>query len=534
MLRLRVVEGPDRGKVLECREGVAAVGSGTGSSLQLCDQFVSRHHGEVVVSGGRWVYRDLGSTNGSAIERQGSRTAVDPTGGGAAVAAGDLIVVGQTVVAVEEAEGSREEVPEHTVVATRGLDDMTASRPLEGPDGLSVGYRFEKGISLAFDPEEMLDAVLESLLEAFPTATHAIVLLADKETLEPRRQAARIRGEEGRAEGEVPISRSVVSRVLREGRSLLFQDVPAEFQDAQSVVAARIRSSLCAPLWTGEETVGLIQVESRGGEGRFTERDLDLLTLFANRAALAIVGSELCEAEQRNRLARDLADMVTHDLKGPLTSVLGFLHMLEAEELGEDQREYVQIARGAAEWLSILVAGVLDVAKMEASEMTVEREPLDIAEEVREALSLIRCKLDEKEMREEILVPGDLPRVPASRELFRRIIINLAGNAASLSPIGSKLTVEAAVNRDASAAVVSVQDEGPGIPKEHQGRIFDKFFQAGARKRSGEKMSVGLGLAFCKLAVAAHGGEIWVESEPGHGARFSFSLPLTVAGGATG
>jgi len=78
--------------------------------------------------------------------------------------------------------------------------------------------------------------------------------------------------------------------------------------------------------------------------------------------------------------------------------------------------------------------------------------------------------------------------------------------------------------------VVSVQDQGPGISEEHQARIFEKFVQVG-KGRSAEKVSVGLGLAFCKMAVEAHGGRIWVESEPGQGARFSFSLPLGAAAG---
>jgi len=130
-------------------------------------------------------------------------------------------------------------------------------------------------------------------------------------------------------------------------------------------------------------------------------------------------------------------------------------------------------------------------------------------------------------MRLETAAPPDLPPVPADREIFRRIVINLVGNAAALSPEGGKISVSAAKSEGDEALVVSVQDEGPGIPKEYQERIFDKFFQAGSRQQSYGKISVGLGLTFCKLAVEAHGGSIWVESEPGHGARFSFSLPLS-------
>ena len=130
-------------------------------------------------------------------------------------------------------------------------------------------------------------------------------------------------------------------------------------------------------------------------------------------------------------------------------------------------------------------------------------------------------------MRLETAAPADLPLVPADREIFRRIVINLVGNAAAISPEGGKISVSAAKSEGDEALVVSVQDEGPGIPKEYQERIFDKFFQAGSRQQSQGQISVGLGLTFCRLAVEAHGGSIWVESEPGHGARFSFSLPLS-------
>ncbi len=170
---------------------------------------------------------------------------------------------------------------------------------------------------------------------------------------------------------------------------------------------------------------------------------------------------------------------------------------------------------------------ILDVAKMEAAEVELEREPLGVNEEVEEALALISYQFTEKSIRVETNIPAGLPQVSANREFLRRIVINLAGNAVALSREGTKLTISAAVGDDGESVVVSVQDEGPGIPKEHQSRIFDKFVQASAREQSHQKLSVGLGLAFCKLAVEAHGGRIWVESEPGQGACFSFSLPLT-------
>jgi signal transduction histidine kinase len=459
---------------------------------------------------------------------------LDPQGPGRALLPGDLVIVGETVLRFELAEP---ETPAamgtETVLASRGIEDLDKSqqRQFESPDRLLAGYHLERDIGLTFDPEAMLDAILAATLNAFPSATHAILLLIDKKTRQPRRQVARVRGERGRHDADLPISMSIARRVLEEGQAVLFRDVAAEFEASQSVAAAGITSSLCAPLWTGDETVGLVQVESREGRGNFSDADLDQLTVFANRAALAIVGSELSEVERRNALMRDLSGMITHDLNGPLTSVTAFLEILREEQLGEAQERYVDFALGAAKWLAVLVSGILEVAKMESAEVDLKRVPLNLAEEIEQALSLIRYQFDEKNIRLEIDVPADLAPVPADREFFRRIIVNLAGNSVSLAPSGSRLAISASISDEEGGVVVSVQDEGPGIPKELQERIFDKFVQAETRERSHRKLSVGLGLSFCKLAVEAHEGRIWVESEPGKGARFSFSLPMEPGAG---
>jgi signal transduction histidine kinase/collagenase-like PrtC family protease len=527
MPRLTVLRGEDEGEVFTLRDVSVGIGTAADNFVRINDAAVSRHHGHLSPAGERWLYRDLGSTNGSVIERAGLQIVLDRQHFEIELEPEDLLLVGETVLCFEAAEATDVLPPEHTLIASRDLEDLEVSRQrqLANLDDLLAAYQLEREIGLAFGPEETMDAILEATLKAFPTATHAILLLVDKQSGRPKRQVARIQGEDGRAKEEIVVSMTVAKRVLQEGKSLLFQNVLEEFANSKSVAAARINSSLCVPLWTGEESVGLLQVESRGAKASFTERDLDRLCLFGNRAALAILASELHDAESRNQLLRDLSAMITHDLKGPLTTIIGFLSLLSEEPLGARQKEYVEVALADSQWLSVLIGGILDTAKMEAKEMRPRLQPLDMKAQVEQALALLTYQIQEKQIRLETAIAEGLPQVHADPEVFQRIIVNLVGNAVKFAPERSRICVRAALDSAGDSVIVSVQDEGPGIAREYQSVIFDKFVQVSAR-RSAEKISVGLGLAFCKLAVEAHGGKIWVESEPGEGSCFSFSLPL--------
>jgi signal transduction histidine kinase len=537
MLRVTVLAGGDEEQAFECGPVLVTLGTAPGNQVVLRDPFVSRHHGQFAFTGGRWRYRDLGSRNGSSLERAGALIAVRPGEPDVMIESGDVLLVGQTRLRLEVLEG----VPaadDPAVVASNNPSDPTA-RWEEGRVGEGALHRLERRIGLAFQPEEALGVVLDTILAEFPAATHAIILLADRTTGAPRRQVSRARGQPGDSSQQIPLSRTVLTRVLREGRSLLLRNVPAELAESQSAADAGITSSMCAPLWTGEETVGLIQVDSRVARASpaipaagpetagpsFRESDLDRLGDLAGRAALAIVGWELREQEQLNRLLRDLSAMITHDLQGPLTSILGFLSLLSQEALGEDQRDYVETALGSARWLRVLIAGILDVARMERGETELDRQPLRMSEEIPPALAVVEHQLRTRKLRVEVTAPEDLPPVSADRELIRRVIVNLVANAVRFAPPESCLRITAALDSDGAGQVVSVRDEGPGIPPEHQERIFEKFFQ-GEKTRATERVSLGLGLAFCRLAVEAHGGRIWCESEPGRGACLSFRLPV--------
>ncbi len=225
----------------------------------------------------------------------------------------------------------------------------------------------------------------------------------------------------------------------------------------------------------------------------------------------------------------DMAEMLVHDLRTPLTTLLTPLQMLESEQFGvlnETQREVTTMAVRGGHRLLYLVNELLDISKMESGSMTLDRQEVEIRQSGREAIEQVVALRLTNHTNVEFEYSNDLPEVQADAELLRRVLINLLGNALKFTP--SDGTVSLGARRDNEQIVVWVRDTGEGVPPEFQQHIFEKFGQVESR-HAGRRMSTGLGLTFCKLVVEAHGGRIWLESEVGKGSTFLFSLPLQLS-----
>ena len=225
------------------------------------------------------------------------------------------------------------------------------------------------------------------------------------------------------------------------------------------------------------------------------------------------------------KLRDDLTHMVIHDLRTPLSVLFGLFDVLEhheAQNLSANTREFITLARLSAEELHTMISSILDVSKMGAGEMMLQREPCDLG-------ALIRALLDTTPS-----LPGnrtltlDAPEpsvtVTADVVLIRRVIQNLLSNALRYTPSGGDIRM--AVTSAPGEVRVTVTDAGPGIAPEFHKRIFEKFGQV---EDPNNRTGTGLGLTFCKLAVEAHGGRIGVESEIDHGSTFWFTLPAAQA-----
>lgn len=228
--------------------------------------------------------------------------------------------------------------------------------------------------------------------------------------------------------------------------------------------------------------------------------------------------------ERLEQTKRDLTHMIVHDLKSPLAGVLGAIDYVTSGLLGpisEEQARILKVGAKSGHDLLRLIQNLLDIAKMEEGRLPLQQE----AVEVKALAEACSESLDPGFRRGNRFVRVDAPKglfVSADRDLLERVLTNLLSNALRHSPEGGEVLVGAAASgSDGGTALVWVKDRGQGIPREYLQSIFEKFSQVGPRQG---RVGTGLGLTFCKLAVEAHGGRIWAESEAGQGSTFFLHL----------
>ena len=228
--------------------------------------------------------------------------------------------------------------------------------------------------------------------------------------------------------------------------------------------------------------------------------------------------------ESRNALV----NMIVHDLNNPLTIVSATCSLaqnfMETGDLDDAMLiESLQHINEASLEMVRLIRGILDVARMEHGDMPVQKAPCDVVPLVRGICDSSQSQADAAGIALTLQEPdGGMAPVQADGDLLQRVVQNLIANALKHTMEGVKVVVS--VDDRGPEFVIGVADNGPGIREGDKDRLFDKFFHAEVRTQ-GRKYGVGMGLTFCKMAVEAQGGRIWVESEEGHGATFYVALP---------
>ena len=250
--------------------------------------------------------------------------------------------------------------------------------------------------------------------------------------------------------------------------------------------------------------------------------EVDHLVSAFNYASEQIEAAS-AEQERLDRLRREFLSAVSHELRGPLTSLKGFLELMEKPLPDEQKERYRQIMLEDSSYLERLVEDVLELSKMETSSFSLKRETVNVQQLLRNSIERLQPMLDENSVTVDVLTPGiedDHGELDAQR--MHQVFINLLRNAVQHSPEGSRISVT--IKEETDHFQVLVADEGSGIPAEALEHIWERFYKLDQARTRGHRGS-GLGLAVVKEIVEAHGGTVGVESEVGKGTCFHICVP---------
>lgn len=240
--------------------------------------------------------------------------------------------------------------------------------------------------------------------------------------------------------------------------------------------------------------------------------------------AYGVIWRDITQDKEADQIKNQLLSTVSHELRTPLASIKGFASTLLRQDVRWDeatQRDFLRIIEEESNRLEELIDNLLDMSQVEAGALRIQLEPVQLRRLVREAVDNAQRSTATHWFVMDL--PAELPRVLADPRRVRQVLNNLLENAIKYAPDGGQITVTCEV--EGENVLVSISDQGQGIPREYLDRIFDRFFQvdgASTRKTGGS----GLGLAIAKGIIQAHHGTIWAESVEGQGSIFRFTLPI--------
>jgi signal transduction histidine kinase len=331
------------------------------------------------------------------------------------------------------------------------------------------------------------------------------------------------------------LDESISGQVLRSGQLVYIRDTYEEpdflfFDDV-------VRSLLTVPLMMRDRPVGTLSVDSAQAHA-FSQSDLQLITIAAAQVSIAIANARLFEEQQQqaveltiaydelkesDRLKDELVQNLSHELRTPLTFVKGYVDLVMEGEMGPlrpEQAEALTIVADKTNEITRLIDDIITLQRIDTGNLQLL--PYSLTDLIKTSVSGHRLVARRKGLMVEYILPDDNMIVPMDKGRVNQVLDNLIGNAIKFSPDGGTILVKLIDKQE--EVMVSIADEGIGLPPEKHDRIFERFYQidGSSRRRFG---GTGLGLAIVKRIVEAHNGRIWVESEVNKGSVFLFTLP---------
>lgn len=387
-----------------------------------------------------------------------------------------------------------------------------------------------KAINTTLDLEDVLNMILSSSLELLGGKEGSVMLLtSDGAHLDLVTYRGRV--EEALLPSRTPVGEGIAGTVAQRRKPMLIDgsDVEADLAD-KAHPERGIRSSMCVPLIRGDELIGVLNLNETEGKRRFTQDDLQALDLFAQHAAIAIGNAALFKQERAtiqkleelDRLKSDFVATVSHELKTPLTAIIGSATTLSrrSNRLTPQQRTtMIDVIERQGQRLLRLVQDILTAAQIESGMPRLRRELVDLTDAAQMIIDDLKHAHPDRTVSLDA-VP-ERPHVWGDLGAIQQILSNLIENALKYSDEGD---VHVQLEEKSNETVLHVSDQGRGMSAEQLAIVFDRFRQVDQSDTRGEG-GVGLGLYIVKSLVEAHNGDVKVESEEGRGTTFTVFFP---------
>lgn len=395
-------------------------------------------------------------------------------------------------------------------------------------DLLDAANRCARALGSSLEIEAAFGAFIRELRGLIPFDRTAIIL-SEEGHIRVMATAGHMHDEVLRP-GEALPAGALIETVMSTGETVYRRDM-SDHKHPEEVTLTRIglHSRIGAPLLLGVRPIGMLAILRRQPEA-FEPDEIELATLLGRLVATAVQNIRAYSAEREtveelrrlSALRADFVSLVSHELRSPMAAVIGASRTLQDRwrELSPEQRaSFLALIGDETARLATLIGDVLDTSRIEAGTFSYAFSDVDLADLVRETVATMGLGQDEVSV--VALAPETVPAVRGDRERLKQVLMNLVENAVKYSPAGGEVDVRAWA--DNGVVLVAVEDQGPGIPHEQHGLIFEKFGRANV---GGGKPGSGLGLFIARSIAEAHGGKLGVRSAPGQGSTFTLELPL--------
>ena len=418
---------------------------------------------------------------------------------------------------------------ESALIEERVLSTALESRVRE----LNAILRAGRAVASTLSLEDVLELILHSAKELLGATEGSVMLFDEEKRL--LHIAASVGLSPDAAKKPIQIGEGVAGWVAEFREPVVLSGDVKDPRFRRFIPKDRsVTSAMSAPLYARAEAVGVLNVSVSTGEREYTEHDLRALTVFAEHAAIAINNARLYQSEREasaklaelDERRREFLAVVTHDLKSPLTSILGYVRLLiDAEDQGimDQVRQFAGIIERQGQRMLDMIEQLVFATGVNEGAPVLSREPIDLRSIVDRQVDAFGAVLGQRRL--EVDLPEELPIVYGDPSAIEHILANLLDNAVKYSPDGT--TIDLKVDTEDNEMHISVADRGQGIPEDVLPRIFERYRRADGHAEGG---NVGLGLFIVRSLAQGHGGRVWAENREGGGARITFTLPLRRAG----